>query len=494
MTTDLPTDDEPTQGADNSGPFSDPSPPPEDLLFPPDDAIPVGATLPVLSASEPPRPRPRFLFTLPDTGGRYHVECEVARGAMGSVFKARDAAFGREVALKLLLDEHLDKPEFRRRFAEEARITAHLHHPGVVPVYEAGEFPGGRPFFSMRFVRGDTLEKLLAARTDAIPDRSRFLKVFEKLCETLAYAHAQGVIHRDLKPANVMVADYGRVKVMDWGVAKALPRSPLYVPPTDPHPVVDMAPPAAGDPNTLTQFGRVLGTPSFMAPEQARGHADRLDERTDVFGLGAILCMILTGQPPYHGPDARATYRRAVRADLTDALTRLDECEAYPELIALCRRCLAPAPADRPRDARVLYQELSEHLDYDLRRAERDLVRFFELSPDLFCIAGVEGYFHRVNANFARILGYPTEELLARPFIDFVHPDDRERTLRVLADLAHGFPCVHFRNRYRDVYGADRWLEWAAKPIAEEGVIFAVARDVTDQVRLESRVHYFEQD
>ena len=432
---------------------------------------------------------------LPETGGRYRIEREIARGAMGAVYKGRDSAFGREVAIKMLLPEHLGKRELRRRFAEEARITAHLQHSGIPPVYEAGEFPGGRPFYSMRLMDGRTLASLLASRSDARDDRSRYLKVFEEVCAAIAYAHEVGVIHRDLKPANVMVGTFGRVKVMDWGVAKALPQSRLFEdPPSERLALVDRPNDQAQNDSAtaLTQYGWILGTPAYMSPEQAQGHIDLLDERTDVFGLGGILCSILTGKSPYFGGQTSSVIRRAKEADLSGAHTRLDGCAGYPELVALTKRCLSADPVARPRDAGRLYAELTEYLDYDLRRAERDLVSFFELSLDLFCIAGPDGYFRRLNSNFTRVLGHSTEQLLSRPFIEFVHPDDRERTLEVVDKLYAGQSCVHFLNRYRDVHGEYRWFDWTAKGIPGGGMIFAVARDVTDQIRLEEQLRTLE--
>jgi serine/threonine-protein kinase len=403
---------------------------------------------------------------------------------MGVVYRGRDVAFGREVAVKLLLAEHLDNPVLRRRFITEARITAHLQHPDIVPVYEAGEFPDGRPFYSMRLMVGQTLADLLDARPNIHDDRPHLLRVFEKVCEALAYAHSRGVIHRDVKPANVMVGEFGRVKLMDWGVAKALPHSPLVEDLGDQYRSPATAAPCSQSSGS-TEFGRVVGTPAFMSPEQARGHIESLDERTDIFGAGAILAAILTGHPPYTGRDTRSVFRAAQRADLAPAFSRLASCGADVELVALCWRCLSPAPVDRPRDAGLLVREFSEYLTHDLRRSERDLVRFFELSLDLFCIAGTNGYLRRVNANFTRVLGYTTEQLLTTPFIEFVHPDDRDRTRSEMARVANGDTCVQFLNRYRDVCGNYRWFEWTGKAVSEAGVVFAVARDVTDRVRLQ---------
>ncbi len=456
--------------------------------FLPDDHVPGAATLPLGPSPTSVTP---LIGSPPDTGPRYRAQVEIARGAMGVVFRGRDMNFGRAVAIKLLLDEHLSRPELCWRFSEEVRITAALQHPTVVPVFDTGTCSAGRPFYVMRLVEGETLEALLVARPDTSHDRSRFLKVFEKVCEGAAFAHTRGVIHRDIKPENVMVGALGLVQLMDWGVAKVLPQSPIGAAPVEP-PAEGTIPPDPAD--LQTRFGRVLGTPAYMSPEQARGHLDRMDERTDVFALGGLLCAILTGQPPYAGADARSAYKQAARADLAEGFARIDASGADPELVALCKRCLAPEPADRPRDAGVMAAALAECLAYDLRRAERDLVRFFELTPDLFCIAGMDGFFHRVNSNFSRVLGHTTEEMLAVPFLDFVHPDDQPRTRAVIADLARGELLVRFRNRYRDARGNYHWFEWQAKPLVGEGMIFAVARDVTDTMRLEGQLRFFEEE
>src|SRR3954451_6995672 len=143
---------------------------------------------------------------------------------MGGVLKGRDADLGRGVAIKDLRADLRDKDDLVRRFVEEAEIGGQLQHPGVVPIYELGTFADRRPFFSMKLVKGQTLAQLLDARKDAADDRPRFLSIFEAICQTVAYAHARGVIHRDLKPSNVMVGSFGEVQVMDWGLAKVLPR------------------------------------------------------------------------------------------------------------------------------------------------------------------------------------------------------------------------------------------------------------------------------
>jgi len=297
--------------------------------------------------------------------GRYQLHGEIARGGMGVVLKGRDVDLGRDVAVKVLLERHLDSPEMVRRFVEEAQIGGQLQHPGIVPVYELGRLPDGRLYIAMKLIRGRTLAELLEGRPDPATDRPQHLAAFEQVCQAVAYAHACGVVHRDLKPSNVMVGSFGEVQVMDWGLAKVLDRGGVADEErslrgqSDGGPVRTLRSGSAAD---ESRAGSVLGTPAYMAPEQARGQLDTLDERADVFGLGAILCEILTGQPPYAAPSGDEVCRKAGRADLGEAFARLDACRAEAELVALAKSCLAAAPRDRPRNAGVVVAALAAHL------------------------------------------------------------------------------------------------------------------------------------
>jgi serine/threonine-protein kinase len=314
-------------------------------------------------------------FDIP--GGRYRVEGEIARGGMGAIFKGHDTELGRDIALKVLLESHAEKSSLAQRFVEEARIAGQLQHPGITPVYEMGKLADRRPYFTMKLVKGETLKALLEKRQDPGHDRPRFLKIFEQVCQTLSYAHARGVIHRDLKPANVMVGAFGEVQVMDWGLAKVLARGQDAIPAPGPsNEAATLIRTGRGDtPESMshTQTGCALGTPAYMPPEQALGETDRLDARADVFGLGSILCEILTGRPPYEGPDQDAVVRKSIRGDLADAFSHLDTCGADPEIIHLARRCLAVEPAARPNNAGALTKELTAYLESveaRLRQAE----------------------------------------------------------------------------------------------------------------------------
>jgi serine/threonine-protein kinase len=319
----------------------------------------------------PVRPRSEEMPRLAGEGGRYQLLGEIARGGMGVVLKGRDVDLGRDLAVKVLLEKHRDHPEMVRRFVEEAQIGGQLQHPGIVPVYELGQFPDQRLYIAMKLVGGRTLAALLEARESPADDRSRFLSIFEQVCQTMAYAHSRGVIHRDLKPSNVMVGGFGEVQVMDWGLAKVLDQGgavddsrPLRVRDTEETITTLRSGSDAGE----SRAGSVMGTPAYMAPEQARGALDTVDERADVFGLGSMLCEILTGEPAYTGRSGTELYQKAQRAELSDALARLDAHGLEPELVDLARACLAPAPKDRPREAGVVATALTRHLEGVQRR------------------------------------------------------------------------------------------------------------------------------
>jgi len=292
---------------------------------------------------------------------------------MGVVLAARDIVLNREVAIKTLLPGISANAVAIRRFVEEARITARLPHPGIPPVHTFGTLVDGRPFLTMKLIKGRTLAAILAARVNRPPSDSGsesdleitaphtpgLLQIFEQICQAVAFAHSQSVIHRDLKPSNIMVGPFGEVQVMDWGLARVLgsrtAENESTSRPTEETKsfcgtetggfVTDDTEPE------LSRAGEALGTPAYMPPEQAHGEWDKVDARADVFALGGILCVILTGQPPYVGTNVLEVVRRAGTADLRDTFTRLAQSAADPELIELCKQCLAPRPSERPPNA-----------------------------------------------------------------------------------------------------------------------------------------------
>jgi serine/threonine-protein kinase len=282
-----------------------------------------------------------------------------------------------------------------------------------------------------------------------------------------------------------MVGAFGEVHLMDWGLARISP-DPRRIPIAGELPssstILSVAERLASRSiQADAPAGTIWGTPAYMAPEQARGQGT--DVRSDVFGLGGILCEILTGHPPHNGRSLIDVCFRAATGDLSLIFQKLSECDADGVLIRLARNCLAPEADLRPAHAGIVAKELTLYLESMLERAETDLRRFFDLSLDLFCIAGLDGFFRRVNSNFSRVLGYKEKSLLSRPFLDFVHPDDRAGTIEVMRLLLEGRPVVQFQNRYQTESGSWRRFEWTAKSIPDEGIIFAVARDVTEQLR-----------
>lgn len=293
---------------------------------------------------------------------RYQLIDEIARGGMGVIWRATDNVLGREVAVKVLQSGYDPDSGVARRFADEAHISAQLQHPAIPPVHDFGTLPGGQPFLAMKLIRGHTLEQLLRQRSDPATERGRFIAVFEQTCQAVAYAHAHNVIHRDLKPSNIMVGSFGEVQVMDWGLAKVLsPNANSDDPDTHETTVATVIRGSDGNSSnpSFTQAGSILGTLAYMAPEQAAGEVSKIGPHSDVFGLGAILTVILTGRPPYEGADTGSLRVMAIRGDLNACLGRLDNCGAEPGLVALCKRCLAFDPAHRPRDAGAVAQEVA---------------------------------------------------------------------------------------------------------------------------------------
>jgi serine/threonine protein kinase/F0F1-type ATP synthase delta subunit len=309
----------------------------------------------------------------------YELLDEIGHGGMGVVYRARDTALDRDVAVKLLAERYPADSLAAQRFLSEARITGQLQHPGIPAVHQVGALADGRPFLAMKLIKGNTLEDILKHRPDPAADRGRLLAIFEAVCQAVGYAHAHRVIHRDLKPANVMVGAFGEVQVMDWGLAKSLASRERERTDSDPQETLawtQLGPtPETG---SQTQAGSMVGTPAFIPPEQAIGEIERVTERSDVFGLGALLAVILTGQPPYVGETGESVRVQAVRGKLVDCFARLDASGAEPELVALCKNCLAFESEDRPANAGAVAAAvagLRAAADERARRAELERVR-----------------------------------------------------------------------------------------------------------------------
>lgn len=305
----------------------------------------------------------------PVGAARYRITRVIGEGGMGRVVEAEDLQFGRMVALKSML-EHDDVSERGRRFGLEALVTANLDHPGIPAVYERGHDADGSPFYAMRLVRGRNLREAIdAAKT--LDDRLRLLPALIDVAQTLAFAHARGVIHRDIKPDNVVVGAYGDTVVIDWGVAKlrGVGVSAATGATTKP----------SGEPtasrSTQTQHGSIVGTPAYMAPEQAAGRVDEVDERSDVFSLGALLYHLFSGHPPYRGRGSMAVLSMAIEAEF-EPLERVAE-NVPAGIAAIVGKAMAKDAEQRYASAGQLAEALQEFVALGVRGRESRFVRVF---------------------------------------------------------------------------------------------------------------------
>jgi serine/threonine-protein kinase len=311
---------------------------------------------------------------------RFQILRPHAEGGIGQVFLAQDGELHRQVALKEIMPRHAGDQESRARFVQEAEITGGLEHPGIVPVYGMGRYPDGRPYYAMRFIPGQNLQEALdrlheekglsARRCMAF---RQILRRFLDVCNAVAYAHSRGILHRDLKPSNIMLGQFGETLVVDWGLAKAMDRAePLpaadrsRAPGFAPAPTCPLKPRTASQP---TQHGHAIGTPAFMSPEQAAGKVDALGPTTDVYSLGAVLYVILTGRAPFDG-EISAVLRRVQRGEFP-APRRVNP-QTPRALEAVCLKAMAKRAADRYPTAQALAADVEHWLSDEPVTARAD--------------------------------------------------------------------------------------------------------------------------
>ncbi len=327
--------------------------PPNPEARPP--TTPITVTIPFGDPREGPKRCAGTVLPAPETVGTrtdYEIRTQLAVGGMGIVYWAWDHHLHRDVAVKLLRSEHRFEKDLIGRFVNESQIMCRLQHPGIPPVYDSGFCADGRPYYAMKLVKGITLTELNRRRGWGNAD---ILAIFVQVCHALDYAHCQGVAHLDVKPSNIMVGAFGEVYLMDWGLARFRGNEAAVGAFTR---RAALSSDDRADAGSLGEFDSIRGTPAYMPPEQAKG--ERVDARADIFGLGAILCELLTGLPPYEGDSTRQVFGQATKAKTEAAFRRLDGAAVDPRLVRLTKRCLAASPGERPRSAGDVAKELHQ--------------------------------------------------------------------------------------------------------------------------------------
>ncbi len=350
---------------------------------------PLGATPATTGDSQPEvAPMPEAQVPLDRSGafgaeGIYEDLGVLGSGGMGEVRRVKDKRLGRTLAMKIGHGGLIERPRIRARFIEEAQIGAQLQHPGVIPVHDMGSLPDGRLYFTMREIKGQEFQDVITEVHAASAGYGRWkpaasgwtfrrlINVFWRVCETMAYAHRRGIIHRDLKPANIMVGQEDEVLVVDWGLALALERAFEEAETLRDGPEDKIQTLRTTGAMQQTSYGLISGTPAYMAPEQASGEQDLLSPRTDVYALGAILYQVLTGVPPYVGPNVMSILSKLMTGpppppqDITGLLLP-------SELSEICEKALSHPQQDRFADAREMADAVSAWLE-GVRQRERGL-------------------------------------------------------------------------------------------------------------------------
>ncbi len=413
--------------------------------------------------------------------GRYTLVREHARGGMGRILVVYDDRLERQVALKELLPDSdmiapatHDSPRrytasIAARFIREAQVAGRLEHPSIVPVYELGETAEGVLYYTMKLVRGTTLHDALKKRK-TLEERLQLISNFESLCQAIAYAHSRGVIHRDIKPANVMLGEFGETVVLDWGIAKIKTRRDLFK--EEMKEKLDALQRNTESPESKTREGGVLGTPHYMSPEQARGEVNAIDERSDVYSLGAVLYEMLTGQTPYSGKSTHDILRKVIDSQFEPVLAAVPDVP--PELAGICEKALSKSQDRRYQSAAELAEDVRRFIagalvsayQYSMREV---LVRYYRRNRGVVNTAAA---FLIILAGFG-----------AYSYVSIVQARNEEHRQRLIADDARMKETEAHQKAEHQTYLTQLGLMQAAIQARDH----ATANQVAKQVKPEQR-------
>lgn len=418
-------------------------------------------------------------------GSRLKLRFVHAEGGIGQVWMARDRVLGRDIALKELKTGRATTDAAKARFLREVQITSQLQHPGTVPVYEYNSgVDDGRCYYTMKFLKGRTLTEVIAEYHQqrrqgeaGLGDLIELLQAFDQICDTMSYAHSRGILHRDLKGDNVVVGQYGEVVVIDWGLAKRMGEIEQEES-SDAMSSIDLR-----HADVLqTMHGEAVGTPAFMSPEQAMGAVGDYDERTDVYGLAAILYEILAGMPPFVGKDVPAILMAVCTVPPNPP--RLLNPMIPRDLEAICLKGLSKDRNDRQQTAAELAASVSGWISDQAERSrmEQEREQFFRMSLDALVTVDSTGRFQQVNPAFVELFGWTETETRTMTAFDIVYSDDTVGpTGELFKRVLQGENLTGLVRRCRCKDGSLRWVQWHLTKLPGVDLVFGVGRDITHE-------------